>query len=197
MSGANLLRESIKLSFKGVENWRGVRRYADLSGVPSEIFVPVSHLSRWARSRKRNIILAFALWLSLWQAARCQEAASSTLRTSWANWMHLAWVACSSQTLDAMYDDVPFPVVHINWQGLMRQGLSNPSHVIRYCWEHFCGWWVWILNVSETIDTWEVVNINNCQNNIIIHRLPKQPNSAFSQWVSEKNKRTWTRHPTT
>ena len=85
MSGASLLRKSIRLSFRGRRiGGRSVNMEIFL-GCPRRFFVPVSHLSRWARSRKRRIMPAFALWLRRWQAARCQEAASSTLRMSWAN----------------------------------------------------------------------------------------------------------------
>ena len=90
------LRDSIKVSFRG-------RSMGGRSGDnetflvwPRRFFVPVSHLSRWTRSTKRRMIPAFDLWLNRWQAARCQVAASSTLRTSCANWIHLARVVCSS-----------------------------------------------------------------------------------------------------
>ena len=42
-------------------------------------------------------------------------------------------------------------------------------------------------NVSETIDTREVVDINNRRNNIIIHRLPERPNSAFQSMGEQKS----------
>ena len=93
MSRDSLLQDSIKVSFRG-------RSMGGRSGDnetflvwPRIFFVPVKHLSRWARSTKGRMILAFGLWLNRWQAARCQVAASSILRTSsCANWIHLVRV---------------------------------------------------------------------------------------------------------
>ena len=94
--GANLLWVSIKLSFRGRRIGGRSTEMEIFLACPRRFLVPVSHLSRWARSRKRKMMPAFARWLSRWQAARCQVSASMTLRTSRANWIHFAQVIPSS-----------------------------------------------------------------------------------------------------
>ena len=96
MLGANLLRVSIKLSFRGRRSGGRSTETEIFLACPRRFLVPGSHLSRWARSKNRKMMPAFARWLSRWQAARYQVSASVTLRTYQANWIHLARMILSS-----------------------------------------------------------------------------------------------------
>ena len=104
---------------------------------PRRFFVPVSHLSRWARSTKRRMIPAFGLLLNRWQAARCQVAASSTLRTSCANWIQLARVVCSSSPAGP---SIPWIIMfHFRrWTSICRVWCARVS-AIRAMWSVTAG----------------------------------------------------------